>query len=93
MNNDELPLDKDDLNELIEHLQSDEQISLESTLASIGSFKHWVNSHPAMRQMLIVDNISDIVPAIWKFLRIMFGLDSEPVENTSIDPVDEGDQL
>ena len=73
-------LDEAELNEVIEYLQSDEQISVENTLESMSSFQLWIDSHPAMRQMLIADKISDILPAVWKFLRIMFGLERAPAE-------------
>lgn len=71
-------LDETELNELIGQLELEERDLVESTLASISSFQLWIDSHPAMRQMLIVEKVSDIVPAVWKFLRIMFGLERAP---------------
>ncbi len=83
-------LDEAQLNELIAQLQSDEQTSVESTLESEVSFRNWIDSHPALRQMIIPEKISDIVPAIWKFLRYMLGFDSEPPQISSVEPA-EGD--
>ena len=85
-------LSETELNELISQLESDEQASLESTLESEVSFRSWINSNPAMRQMLIPEKISDIVPVMLKFLRFMLGLDKEPSHIMEPDLDDDGDE-
>lgn len=83
---------EEELNKIVEHLRSDEQASLESTLDSVESFQSWINSHPAMRQMFVVDKLSDVLPAIWKFLRVMFGFDGAAPEDHSTRSADEDDR-
>ena len=73
-------LDESQLSQVIAQLQSDEQISIESTLESEVSFTNWLNGHPAMRQMLLPEKLTDVVPVILKFLRYMLGIDREPPE-------------
>jgi hypothetical protein len=91
--NPEPELSEAELNELIAQLQSDEQTSLESTLESEISFRNWISGNPAMRQMLIPEKVSDIVPAVLKFLRYMLGLDKEPPQISGQDIHDEGEDV
>jgi hypothetical protein len=70
------PLDEAQLNELIQHLQSEEEASRASALESVESLQLWLTSHPALRQMVIVDSVDQIGPAVLSFLRAMLGLDS-----------------
>jgi hypothetical protein len=85
-------LDEAQLNELMAQLQSDEQISIESTLESEISLKNWIVSNPALRQMLIPEKLSDIVPALLNFLRFMLGLDRGPPQDPSASPDEEADR-
>jgi hypothetical protein len=81
MSDPEMPeLDETELNEVIKYLQSDEQVSVEATLESVSAFHIWVHGHPAMRQMQIVENMSDIGPAILAFVKIMIGLYPESAD-------------
>ncbi len=68
-------LDEAQLNALVEHLQTEEEASRASTLESVESFQLWLTNHPALRQMVIVNSISQIGPAILRFLRGLLGLD------------------
>lgn len=90
MSETEKPLDDAALSKLIEHLQSEEETSLEATLESIASFEAWIVSQPAMRQMFVVDNMSDVLPAVWQFLRAMYGLDG--AEDSDASPTGEDKQ-
>jgi hypothetical protein len=72
---DDLPLDEAQLNELVRHLQSEEEASRASALESVESLQLWLTSHPALRQMVIVESVSEIGPAVLSFLRAMLGLD------------------
>jgi hypothetical protein len=85
-------LDEAQLNELMAQLQSDEQISIESTLESEISLKNWIVSNPALRQMFIPEKLSDIVPALLNFLRFMLGLDRGPPQDPSASPDEEADR-
>jgi hypothetical protein len=67
-------LDEAQLNQLVQHLQMQEEASQESALESVESFNLWISSHPALRQMAIVGSISEIGPAILNFLRALLGL-------------------
>jgi hypothetical protein len=68
-------LDKEQLAELVQHLEATEGASRASALESVESFHLWVTNHPALRQMAIVDSISQIGPAVLRFLRALLGLD------------------
>jgi|GEM_PF-5718815 len=68
-------LDENQLSELVQHLQTEEEASRLSTLQSVESFNLWITNHPALRQMVIVESVSKIGPAILRFLRALFGLD------------------
>lgn len=67
-------IEEADLDRLVEHLQSEERESQEATLSSMESFQLWVTTHPALRQMAIVQNFTDIAPAIFQVLRRLLGL-------------------
>ena len=67
------PLDDADMQELLAHLKEAEGESAESILASSASFELWLRTHPALAQMPMVENLTDIVPAVLKFLRAMLG--------------------
>ena len=72
---DDLPLDEAQLNELVQHLQTEEEASRASALEFVESLQLWLTSHPALRQMAIVELVSEIGPAVLSFLRAMLGLD------------------
>jgi hypothetical protein len=59
-------LDQVQLDELVQHLQTEEAASRASTLESVESLHLWVTNHPALRQMVIVESI-EIGPAILRF--------------------------
>lgn len=79
---DDASLDKAQLDHLVEHLEAIEGASRESALESMASFELWITSHPALRQMPIVESISQIGPAILRFLRMMLGLE-KPGDDTT----------
>lgn len=68
------------MGELLQHLQSDEAASQESTLKSLDSLEGWLTSHPALRQMLVVERFADVGPAILSFLRLMLGYNAHGPE-------------
>lgn len=70
----ESPLDEAQLKELVQHLQTQEEASREGALESVESLNLWILGQPALRQMAIVDSISQIGPAILNFLRALLGL-------------------
>jgi hypothetical protein len=63
-----------DLDRLVEHLQSEEREAQEATLSSTESFQLWIMTHPALRQMQIVESLAQIGPAIIQVLRRLLGL-------------------
>lgn len=63
-----------ELSELVEHLQSEEEAAREATLSSAESFQMWVMTHPALRQMALVENIAQLAPAIMTVLRRLLGM-------------------
>ena len=67
-------LDEAQLKELVQHLQMQEEASQESALESAESFNLWIMAQPALRQMAIVELISQIGPAVLNFLRALLGL-------------------
>ena len=70
----ESTLDEAQLNELVQHLQKQEEASQEGALESVESLNLWILDQPALRQMAIVESISQIGPAILNFLRALLGL-------------------
>jgi hypothetical protein len=68
-------LDAAQLDELVQHLQTEEEASREGTLQSVESLQLWMTNHPALRQMVIVESIAKIGPAILRVLRVLLGLD------------------
>ena len=70
----ESTLDQAQLNELVQHLKMQEEASQEGALESVESFNLWILDQPALRQMAIVESISQIGPAILNFLRTLLGL-------------------
>lgn len=73
-------LHETDFNEVLQHMQAEDDAGRESTLASEESFRDWISNHPALRQMIPVDSYSEIVPTILRALRALFGLDSRDAE-------------
>jgi len=65
------------MDELLQQLKSDEAGSQASTLESLDSLQDWMTNHPALRQMLVVEQFSDVGPAILSFLRLMLGYKTE----------------
>ena len=89
---DDVELDQEQLSELVQHLQAEEEASQASALESVESFNVWVASHPALRQMVALDSIAQIGPAILKFLRAMLGLDRRQ-RDAGENKAGEGDRL
>jgi len=61
------------MDQLLQQLQSDEATSQASTLESLDSLQDWMSNHPSLRQMLVVEQFSDVGPALLSFLRLMLG--------------------
>lgn len=80
------------MGELLQHLQSDEAASQASTLESLDSLQDWMSNHPALRQMAVVEQFSDIGPSLLSFLRLMLGIESaapvaaDPADSAPITP-------
>lgn len=73
-NDDQLPLSREELNELVKHLEAEERESREATLSSMESFNLWILTHPALSQMAIVENLAQLSPAILTVLRRLLGM-------------------
>jgi hypothetical protein len=84
-------LNEAQLNELVQHLQTEEEASRESALESEASFQLWLANHPALRQMAVVESFSQIGPAILQFLRALLGLDRGKGEAPETGQEDKGD--
>jgi hypothetical protein len=67
-------LPQEDLDQLIGHLQAEEVEAEDARLSSLESLQLWVSTHPAMRQMAIVENLNQFGPAILLVLRRLLGL-------------------
>ena len=68
----ELP--PEELEQLLSHMQKEELQADDARLNSMESFELWVRAHPALRQMNIVEQLSQIGPAILQVLRGLLGL-------------------
>ena len=88
---DEAPLDDEQLGKLVEHLQAEAEASQAGTLESVESLRVWLTSHPALRQMAIVESITQIGPAILHFLRAMLGFDKGGPDAPEARAANEGD--
>lgn len=64
----------DELEQLVDHLRSEEVQAEDARLNSMESFQMWVAAHPALRQMQIVDSLKEIGPAILEVLKRLLGL-------------------
>ncbi len=67
-------LDEADLNQLVEHLEAEEATARQSTLSSLESLEMWIATHPALRQMAVVENFAQVGPALLTVLRKLLGL-------------------
>ena len=76
MNDDDqsFELNEVQIEEIAQHIQSEEGESTESALKSEASLELWLLNHPGFRQMVPVDKLSDIVPLLLKVLRTMFNI-------------------
>lgn len=70
----QIPLTDEQLNELVRHLEAEERDAQEATLSSLESFNLWIMTHPALRQMAIVDSVAQLTPAILTVLRRLLGI-------------------
>ena len=59
---------------LLQQAQREELQADDARLSSVESFNMWVMSHPALRQMQIVDSLHQIGPAILEVLKKLLGL-------------------
>lgn len=70
----EAGLSPDELAMLVEQAQREEMSADDARLSSAESFKMWMMSHPALRQMHIVDQFNQIGPAILEVLKRLLGI-------------------
>jgi hypothetical protein len=68
------PLSPEEEAALLEHLKQEESASVEALVSSEESFQVWLQNHPAPRQMIPPERISDMVPALLNFVRLMLGV-------------------
>lgn len=76
-------LDEAELGELIRHLETEEEASRQGTLSSVESLQVWAATHPALRQMVIVESFAEIGPMILRLLRTLLGLDKDERDGDS----------
>jgi hypothetical protein len=67
-------LSPEDLAQLVEHMQKEEIEADDARLSSLESFELWITSHPALRQMQIVNSLKEIGPAILEVVKRLLGL-------------------
>lgn len=58
----------------MQQLQAEEVEADDARLTSVDSLQAWVMTHPALRQMAIFDQLSQIGPAILQVIRSLLGL-------------------
>jgi len=68
------PIPQDEIDKLVEHLREEEVQAEDARLNSLESFELWVATHPALRQMQIVDSLKEIGPAILEVVKRLLGL-------------------
>lgn len=64
----------EDMQLLLEQLQSEENTAQESTLSSMDSLQLWIMGHPGLQQPGIYEMINQYGPALLQMLRRMIGL-------------------
>ena len=64
----------EELQQIVAQLQSEEVQADDARISSEESFQLWVMTHPVLRQMHIVESLSQLAPAILAFVRSMLGL-------------------
>lgn len=84
-------LDSEQLKQIEGEIFQQEEESRESILGSAVDFELWMTSHPSLRQIVMVENFSDILPSILNFFRAMLGfqIPEQPGEEPQSDQDDE----
>lgn len=70
----ELGLAPDELAQVVEQMQKEEGAAGDAHLTSLASFELWIRSHPALRQMQIVNSLKEIGPAILEVVKRLLGI-------------------
>ena len=66
-------LDPEQLAQVEGEIRSQEAENQASILGSQADFEMWMMAHPGLRPIVMVENFSDILPAIFNFFRAMLG--------------------
>jgi hypothetical protein len=83
-------LDGAEMEQLLGYMESDQELTQESILASELSFRSWISSHPAMRRMIPVDKLSEVMPSLFKFVRALLGFGPKEADEHADSANEEG---
>lgn len=68
-------LDPEQLSQVTGELLGQEAENQASILGSQADFEVWLHSQPGLRSVVMVENFSEILPAVFNFFRAMLGLE------------------